>query len=294
MERKPDSGEPTDHQTQWGQLEKGPEPELYGGEHDVINTEIARNILKKHLERRREIAPEQVKMEARSIATINRGFIKQRERDRERGRETSDAEFQIWENDYTQSWNRLQKRLQDGGISDDQEAELESEMFFTKDERLLHETVDAQCGKYYHERNQALRVAIETSDSETKETDLRTLSNFYASVAAHLEYKYMSPEDIRYRYGDDREAFETYDRQRTDAHNSAIEHLNALNELAHRYGTHPFTPRNYWTSRRRNQTPAVSRRMRYDRDVVEEYYAIAFSDKVAAEERRLARRMRGY
>jgi hypothetical protein len=34
--------------------------------------------------------------------------------------------------------------------------------------------------------------------------------------------------------------------------------------------------------------------MRYDRDVVEEYYAIAFSEEVAKRDRLLARALRGY
>jgi hypothetical protein len=44
----------------------------------------------------------------------------------------------------------------------------------------------------------------------------------------------------------------------------------------------------------KSQTPAESTRMRYDRDVVEEYYAIAFSDKEQQYARRRERADRGY
>ncbi len=293
MERKP-GDEQADQHSQWDELAQGPQPESLSDGQDISEIQAVRRIVRNFFEKRREQAPEQVRAEAHAINDIEQGFIKQQARDRERGRETSEAEFNEWEQDYARTWKRLQARLSEGDIGSDQEAELESEMFFTKDERILHETVEAQAGKYYRQRSRALREAIEASDSKTKDTDLRMLANFYMSVATHLEYKYMTPEEIRYDYGTGVEGFMEYDHSRTQAHNSVIRHLNALNALAEQYGTTPFTPRNFWTSDSSNQTRAISRRMRYDRDVVEEYYSIAFGQKVQQEERVFLRKTRGY
>ena len=104
----------------------------------------------------------------------------------------------------------------------------------------------------------------------------------------------MSPQDIRNDYDGN---WEKYDSDRTFAHNMTIRLLNELNDLARRvYHTTPFTPRNFWTSEKdmKKQTPAESTRMRYDRDVVEEYYSIAFSEEVLKRNRQLQRQMRGY
>jgi hypothetical protein len=171
------------------------------------------------------------------------------------------------------------------------EADVESAMFFTKDEATLHETIEAQAGAYYRDRARALREAIRASDDPHKEEDEDVLYGFFAAVSRHLDYKYMTPEDIRLSYGKD---YHEYDQDRTFAHNNAIRQLNKLNDLARKYGTTPFTPRQFWTSEKKDQTPAVSKRMRYDRDVVEEYYAIAFSEEVAKRDRLLARALRGY
>ena len=93
-------------------------------------------------------------------------------------------------------------------------------------------------------------------------------------VYHHVAFKRMTRYEQRSKYGS---GGHEYENARTNAHNDVIEHLNRLNNLARKYGTTPFTPRNFWKSIKTKQTDSVARRMRYDRDVVEEYYAIAFS-----------------
>ena len=58
-------------------------------------------------------------------------------------------EFLVGERDHSESWERLQGHLRDGELySMEDEADVESEMFFTKDEATLHETIKAQAGTY--------------------------------------------------------------------------------------------------------------------------------------------------
>ena len=78
------------------------------------------------------------------------------------------------------------------------------------------------------------------------------------------------------QYGDDMWSLQQFDERRTASHNDAIKHLNYLNDLARKYGTRPFTPRNFWTSQNQRQTPAMSSHMSYDRHVFESFYTHAF------------------
>ena len=165
-------------------------------------------------------------------------------------------------------------------------------MFFSKSkDEDLRDTIEAQCGRFYRQRSLALRDAIEKSNNDSKEDDLKLLSGFYLAVYDHLDLRYLSPEEVRYRYGND---YKDYDDSRTAAHNNAISYLNTLNDLARKYHTTPFTPRNFWTSKDQDQTVEMSKRMRFDRDAVEGFYNIAFSEEVRKRERKLRREIDGY
>ena len=304
MEGKPNHSEK--QKTKWESLADGPSPEelsvdtaeqvdieasLEDGE-ETASPEWVRKFLERFWQQKKAEAPGFAEQQAEEIKILNGQFIKRRKAIKAEGGEMSEKEFLVWERDYADNWKRLQGHLRDGELySMEDEAEVEGEMFFTKEESVLHETIEAQAGTYYRERAKALREAIMAGNDPKKEEELKILSGFYTAVNSHLDYKYMTPQDIRYEYAGN---WGEYDRDRTYAHNNAITHLNRMNDLARKYGTTPFTPRQFWTSEKRNQTPAVSKRMRYDRDVVEEYYAIAFSDEVARRDRKLERDLRGY
>lgn len=304
MEKEPNHSE--DQKKKWERLSDGPSAEelamataeqieiedTHEGETPLTPQELAQFAIEF---RKREIewARMDAEREVDNIGTTDQQFVAYRKRLKAEGRTMTDKEFFTWEQtEYAGAWQRLQKYMRKCDIqTEEEEAELEYPMFFTYDEATLHETIEAQAGNYYRERAKELREKILASDDPQKEEDEKKLSSFYSAVNDHLDYKYMTPEDIRYRYGRD---YEDYDRGRTIAHNNAILSLNTLNDLARKYGTTPFTPRNFWTSNKSNQTAAVARRMRYDRDVVEEYYAIAFSQEVAIRDRKLQRELRGY
>ena len=154
------------------------------------------------------------------------------------------------------------------------EADVEAAMFSS--ESHLDEAIEARSGDYYTERSRALRDAINASGEKTKQSDLSLLGSFWSSVAEHLEYRYTTQAELRDQYGDDMWSLQQFDERRTASHNDAIKHLNYLNDLARKYGTRPFTPRNFWTSQNQRQTPAMSSRMSYDRHVFESFYTHAF------------------
>lgn len=200
----------------------------------------------------------------------------------------SEKEFLRWEEAAADELKLAADEEKRGGLTLNQEAEAKDEMVTYRVDTELHKTIEAQAANFYSERDAALRTAIRASDSEDKAKDLAYLNGFYASVAEHLDFKYMTPSDVQ-DYGPNE-----YERNRTRAHNETIRHLNGINDLARKYDTRPFTVRNFWTSDlrdRRGQTPAMARVMRYDRDIVEEYYAIAFGDEVKKRENKMRREL---
>jgi hypothetical protein len=210
----------------------------------------------------------------------------------------SEAELLKWEEDYASQWNIIERVLNTVDMNNSTheamvyQAKHEYKMFFSKSkDEDLRDTLEAQCGRFYRQRSLALREAIEKSNDEDKEADLKLLSGFYLAVYDHLDLKYLSKEDIRYKYGDN---YKAYDDSRTAAHNNAIKHLNAINGLAKKYHTTPFTPRNFWTSEDQDQTVEMSKRMRFDRDAVEGFYNIAFSEEVRKREHKLSREIQSY
>ncbi len=194
----------------------------------------------------------------------------------ENGQEMTEKEFERWEDALADDLNYAEAQLTKNSPSLEDIAEAEQKMIFSTNDQELSKTIEAQAGKFYRSRMQSLREAIQQFGGEDMDADLNSASDFYPAVMEHLDFKYMTPEDI-HEYG-----FDRYENNRTRAHNGAIRQLNKINDLAKKYHVRPFTVRNFWTSdlrRKEAQTPAVAKVMRYDRDLVEEYYAIAFSSE---------------
>jgi hypothetical protein len=155
-------------------------------------------------------------------------------------------------------------------------------------EEDLKNTIEARAGYFYEKRRNMLRVAINNSDmpAEKKEKDLAAIRQFEEDVYRHMDWKNKTREQLR------NIGFESADAARTRAHNDVIKDLNNLNDLAKEYGTRPFTMRNFLPSdavSRRSQTRAQAEIMRYDRDIVEEYYALAFPNAAEKEEQKIRR-----
>ncbi len=230
----------------------------------------------------------QAELYSRDIAAINQAFIglvkKKYGGDPSKvGRE----EFLRWEDDFAYSWRLVTSGMRDAMIlyNMEESAKAQESMFFTTDEETLQYTVEAQAGRFFYERAEALTDAIKQDQSiDENERKKRSglLGKFYQSVNRHLELKYMTPEEKKGEFEGNQ-----YDTTRTMVHNRTISQLNALNDLARSYKLRPFTPRNFWTSENQDQTPAMKRKMRYDRDVVEEFYGIAFSSIEEAQARKL-------
>lgn len=235
------------------------------------------NMLRSFRQQQVEDAPAEATRFFKEIFDIQQDFANRSAKIRENGETMSQKEFEKWEDAFSYEYNSAKEEIYSANLNLDAEAEAAQHMVTSTKESELHKTIESQAGNFYYERTNTLRKAIQNSDSNTAAKDLEYLATFPSSVARHLDYKYMTREEVR-DYGP-----ETYERQRTAAHNNAIEHLNGLNELAKKYGTRPFTVRNFWPSNirdKRGQTPAIAKVMRYDRDIVEEYYAIAFSSEV--------------
>lgn len=231
-------------------------------------------------EKQRNSAVEEARYFAGEIYDIQMSFGGRLDKLSTENSKMTREEFEKWEDDFSDNWHRTRRIVQENNMTSDQEAEAEEPMIAYTTDTLLHRTIEAQAGNWYHERQAALKQAISASDTpaEQKEQELQFLSGFYGAVSEHLDYKYMSQSDIA-DYGAQR-----YETDRTAAHNDAIDYLNNLNDLAIKYGTRPFTPRNFWNSRNKSQTIPMQKKMRYDRDIIEEYYAIAFSSDVRKRE----------
>ena len=227
---------------------------------------------------------------AADIADTESAFKRRLAKIRESGEQMSQKEFEKWEADYADNWEYMRRDLERMDYDNDTQeameyqAKVQSRMFTS--EGNLENSIEAYSGNFFHERMQVLRSAIEASDSKTKESDLRLLGSFWSSVAEHLDCRYMTQSEIRDQYGDSDWELRRFDQRRTEAHNSAITHLNMMNDIAKKYGAKPFTPRNFWTSRNQRQTSEMSNRMSYDRHVFEAFYTHAFGNERIAQIKR--------
>ncbi len=223
------------------------------------------------------------------IYDIEMDFAKRNENLALSNGQMSQKEFERWEDAVSDELKLGEEEIQRGEMKLSKKAEAMQNMIAYRVDKELPKTIEAQAGRFYVERDNELRLAIRKTGGPDADEDLTYLNGFYPMVAAHLDYKYMSADEIQ-DYG-----VNAYERQRTRVHNDTIRHLNGLNRLSKKYGTRPFTPRDFWTSDlcdKTAQTPAIAAIMRYDRDIVEEYYAIAFKKDVHMREGKAAQRQR--
>ena len=205
----------------------------------------------------KERAVEEIGFYAGEIWDLEVQFRKQLERTEERGElQIKKEEFVRWETDYRDMWKKVQRQVGRGNLSSDEEARAEAKMFLYSEGEDLATTVEAQAGLFFVERERALLRKIRENGGN--EEDLAITRGFAKAVDEHLDFKYMSREEIS-EYG-----YKNYDDNRTVAHNKAIKQLNEMNELAEKYGTERFTPRDFWTSEmpKSEQTPAIQKRMK--------------------------------
>lgn len=195
------------------------------------------------------------------------------------GDEMSEKEFEKWEDYYSDEIGYAEGELKQWtDYRLETVAECRASMILpTSNDDELFNTIEAQAGRFYLARFSALRDAISSSDNTEAEKDLKYANNFFPVVLKHLSYIYMSEDDVR-EYG-----FAEYDQARTWAHNQVIRYLNGINDLTKKYDVRPFMVRNLWPSDirdKRDQTPAISKMMRFDRDIVECYYTTAFHEEI--------------
>lgn len=224
---------------------------------------------------------EEAERHAKTVSEIQKSFGKRLSNLEENTEKMSEKEFLKWEDEYAEEFGKMLKETERGNMSFDDTAENIKECVAypgSNKEDVLAQTVEAYSGEYYYDRANELKQAImDNCDEETAKTKIRLIEDFVSAVYDHIDFKYMDREDVR-DYG-----FERYESDRTFKHNSIIKKLNELNNLAREYQTRPFTARNFWPSdlkEKKGQTPAEALIFRYDRDIVEEYYAHAFPSAV--------------
>lgn len=236
-----------------------------------------------------EEAPENAAEHFKNALDIQYDFDRRRQSIESEDGEMSQKEFEKWEDELSDEIGYAERELRKTDHSLETVAKCEKAMIFSTNDKELHKTIEAQAGRFYHERMIALKKAIESSDDKHAQDDLNYAKDFYPVVMSHLDYKYMSRDEVNSI------GFDYYENCRTHAHNNAIQHLNGINDLARKYHVRPFTIRNFWPSsirEKKDQTFEVASVMRYDRDLVEEYYAIAFSSDVRKRKAIQERQMR--
>lgn len=253
------------------------EPQPYEEEQESSKeTETSQEIVDQF----RAEAPKRVAAYAEQIKENQQHFVEKYEKRAAAGKELSDFTIKCAEDDIRYLWNYINAEVLNSDLVRDEEkqAAAESEIFFLHGEEELHKTIEAQSGRFFQSRANDLREAIEDSDKSEKEKagDIKRIEAFYELAQSHLQYKYDEEE-----YSDqDAETWNMYEAARTRTHNATIDALNSLNALANKYGTKPFTPRDFWSTGHHDASKlAVGKRCRYDRDVVEEYYSVAFASE---------------
>lgn len=196
-------------------------------------------------------------------------------------------EFEKWEDELSDAYARSEIRMYNEGKNLEEVTEvMQNAVAYPGKgrEKELRTTIEAQAGNFFPMRRRALERAIDDSDksSEDKKKAHDKIAEFAEAVYRHMSYKNKDQEDVHDM------GYSTYETQRTAIHNRTIKCLNELNHLAKSYHVRPFTMRSFCPSdvrEERNQTNAERLIMRYDRDIVEEYYALAFPRDAEKSER---------
>ena len=264
-------------------------PEMLKEKENSNDEEYLKEAVKSFKEQQKEEAPKRAAEFYKNVYDYQTMFENRLAKLKESDDKMNEKEFERWEDMLGDEIKLADKEIGKDYFSLEQKAEVMQKMITSTSNAELNKTVEAQAGNYYYERIGMLRDAIQSFGGEDAKKELEYLNGFYPAVMKHLEFKYLTPEEIQ-GYG-----AEMYDSKRTKSHNEVIKHLNGLNDLARKYGTRPLTFRNFWPSdlcNINNQTPAIADVMRYDRYTVEEYYTIAFSSDVRKKEREFERNQR--
>lgn len=233
-------------------------------------------------------APGRAKGFCQEIAQFEKSFIDRvDELDSNSGR-IEEKELVKWEDMISDELKLVKREEERANFDLETLADVMQNMVINGNKVTLGRTIEAQAGHFHRKRMGALKEAIEAVGGEGAEEDLEFVKGFYPKVAEHLDFKYMSPDEVQ-AYG-----FQEYDERRTRSHNDVIKYLNGLNDLARKYQVRPLTMRNFWPSDLRgkdSQTPAMAQVMSYDRSLVERYYENAFADDVKQRSAKLRRNM---
>ncbi|MBQ9180562.1 hypothetical protein IJ135_00480 [Candidatus Saccharibacteria bacterium] len=233
----------------------------------------------------REMKAESPEIHARVLSRMNKAFAGRLTEIRDSGsRYMDDEEFSHWEDGYTETYNKMRQILSKNTAGDKaKQAEDMVLMVAFASEDDLPNTIEAYAAHQYRERVRALERAIdENGDRELAEKEHDKVAVFAMLAFEHLSLK---PKDkietqrVIQKFGGEKE----YEAHRTLVHNKVIMALNDLNRLAKKFVIKTFTPRNFWPSdpeHKNNYTGQENTIMRYDRDIVEAYYAIAFRDTI--------------
>lgn len=244
------------------------------------------------LERKKASELPSIEIFSENIKDLELGFAEQLQKSQKRGeKEMPKKEFLYWEQELRDEWLRLEKSFDRAGIYDYKEQARLSDSLIPNsyrgvDSPNVFKTIEAQSGNFYDDRRFELLQAINNSDDPEKEKDKEVIREFAGKVFAHVDYV-----NTDNRFSDVNEG-RSYDISRTAIHDDAIRCLNRLNDLAEKYGTTRFTPRNFWTSDKRSEEVREAKdRAIYDRDIFEAYYYYAFRYDI---EQELAKKSRDF
>lgn len=250
----------------------------------ILTIEEIRAFVKEYEARRIAEAPKEVEFYATQLQATERAFGDQLDRSKARGeKHIGKKEYEIWERDFHENWTRLQNQVHLGNLDANAEATAEAPMFLSyNDQSVLSRTIEAQAAHFFSERYMELVNAIRSSGDAKAKEDEAIVRGLYGVASEHIAWRTMTVDEIK-NYG-----MKEADRARINSHNEVIRHLNAINDLAEKYNTTRFTARNFWPSNPdKKQPPAIEHRLRNDRDIVEEYYQIAFEPEYRQAMKRL-------
>ncbi len=148
------------------------------------------------------------------------------------------------------------------------------------------ETIEAATGIFYEERAKALNQQISANEqNENTAADQAVLRQTWRKVMDYIE----AATDYDFLHRD----YTSYQNIRRACHNNMIRQLNNLNQLAEKYGTARFTPRDFMTNdfsydQRRDHNGQLNLRANYDRETVLAYFRTVFESDFTAIEQKAA------
>ena len=218
---------------------------------------------------------------AKDLKMTQLQFAEQLKRSKERGElHIQEKEFLVWEKEASDDWQKVQSAEADAELGAHERAEIEAGAIAYPNHDCDN-TIEAQSGNFYFARIRELITAIEKTGDEK---DLEVAKSFPDTAAEHLRFKFTPRDMLRDEFdtGDPSSTWKRVDEARNRAHNRSIQQLNAINDLAEKYGTTRLTFRNFRVKGYlENLPPAEDAIAENDRACLESYYTIAFKSEVA-------------